>query len=398
MIKGCILPWMHMFGTIDGKYKVCCFAENQKGVEILGTADQKPTEVWNNPKYKNLRKKFLNGEIPIACQKTCYDKERVGDRSNRQSVNSRFKKWEKLQDITESDGYLKTKPTYLDIRFGNICNFICRMCGPHSSTSWYKETIQKQVTMKGKIQKYTKPIDYFTNNEVFWSDIDNILPYVEEVYFAGGEPFVQDGHYKLITLLIQKDYAKKIVLSYNSNLSYSRYKDFDLLDLWKNFKGVKLWPSCDGFGKKVEYSRKGFEWDTFEKNCKKFHRYIHTISSVISIYSISSMPDLILWTKKNQLSFFGTTLIGPEDLSVTVLPKEAKKIINKQYHTFLNNYSTLFHKSEISNILNWLSYMNSRDDSYLLPRFKTNCSRMDKFRNESFVDIFPEFAEWYEKI
>ena len=159
-----------------------------------------------------------------------------------------------------------------------------------------------------------------------------------------------------------------------------------------------MWPSCEGFGKKVEYSRKGFEWDTFEKNCKKFHRYIHTISSVISIYSISSMPDLILWIKKNQLSFFGTTLIGPEELSVTVLPKETKKIINKQYHTFLNNYNTLLNKSEISNILNWLSYMNSRDDSYLLPRFKTNCCRMDKFRNESFVEIFPEFAEWYEKI
>ena len=27
MIKGCILPWIHIHGNIAGKYKACCFSD-----------------------------------------------------------------------------------------------------------------------------------------------------------------------------------------------------------------------------------------------------------------------------------------------------------------------------------------------------------------------------------
>jgi hypothetical protein len=68
------------------------------------------------------------------------------------------------------------------------------------------------------------------------------------MYFAGGEPFVQEGHYKMLQFLVDTGCSKNIELSYNTNLSYSgNFKGYDLEELWKSFKSIELWPSIDGF-------------------------------------------------------------------------------------------------------------------------------------------------------
>ena len=54
--------------------------------------------------------------------------------------------------------------------------------------------------------------------------------------------------------------------------------------------------------------------------------------------------------------------------------------------------------SEVNNILNWLSFMNAKDDSHLLPTFKKMTEKYDKLRNESFLNVFPEYKKWYETI
>ena len=63
------------------------------------------------------------------------------------------------------------------------------MCGPDASSSWYKDANQSY-------QKLV--IDHYTNNEQYGSILLIIIPTLTDVYFAGGEPFVQDGHYKLL--------------------------------------------------------------------------------------------------------------------------------------------------------------------------------------------------------
>ena len=77
--------------------------------------------------------------------------------------------------------------------------------------------------------------------------------------------------------------------------------------MWDKFKKVKLWPSCEGMGKRGEYSRKGLDWKKFERNVDKFSKHIDTISSVVSIWSITAMPDFILWLKKRNLNFYLTS-------------------------------------------------------------------------------------------
>ena len=51
----------------------------------------------------------------------------------------KFQDYAYLFDKTENDGSLKSPPIYLDFRFGNLCNFSCRICGSDASSSWVKE-------------------------------------------------------------------------------------------------------------------------------------------------------------------------------------------------------------------------------------------------------------------
>lgn len=388
-ITGCILPWIHLYGNILGEYKVCCFADYVPDTEILGTYQDSITDVWNNKNYQHIRKSFLKGNIPLQCEQACYSKEYTGNVSSRQISNKKYSQYATLQNNTNSSGIVTHTPPYLDIRFGNLCNFKCRTCGPDASTSWYKEYPDF---------RYKKAIDNYTNNTIFWDSLDNIASSIEHVYFAGGEPFVQDGHYKLLEFLIKNNYSKNIEITYNTNLSYDKYKNYDLATLWNSFKSVSLWPSIDGYGKKAEYTRSGLSWDTFEKNTLKFSNRITTLSAVISIYSITSMPNLILWCKKYNLSFNGTTLLIPSYQSVTCLPSEVKYKISSLYSAFLSNYSSMLESYEIDDINDWISYMNSKDDSDKLLEFKSYNNNLDKNRKESFIEVFPEYASWYNNI
>ena len=390
-IKGCILPWLHIFGAITGEYRACCHVEFLDDEStVLGNHKQTLDEVWNGESYRNIRQRFLKGDIPDGCKKVCYDREVHGDSiSNRQQVNKRFKKKAYLQDLTNDDGSLPNKPSYLDLRFGNLCNFKCRTCGPFASTSWYTDWPDN---------KLSSVVDYYSDNEAVWSSFPEYLSELEDVYFAGGEPFVQEGHYKLLLKLIELDYAKNINLQYNTNLSYTKFKKYDLEDIWSNFKSVDLWPSIDGFGTRAEYTRKGLSWKTFEANAIYFKKHISTFSCVISLYSITSMPDLILWCKKNGFNYYGNILNGPEMFNLKCLPKDCKKQIVELYKRFVIKNKNILSPHDLSQIKSWLSYMNGGDDSHLLPQFKREQTRLDLLRNESFESTYPEYASWYKNI
>lgn len=378
---------MHLYGSIVGDYRICCHADNVEDKQWLGAAKDKPTEVWNSDGFKQIRLDMLNGKIPKECMNTCYKKEQMGDRSHRMNVNQQYMRYSKLQTLTRKDGSVPYTPTYLDIRFGNLCNLRCRTCGPDASTSWYKD-----------VEGYSKIRDFYTDNDVFWDDLPKIAKTVRDLYFAGGEPFVQTGHYKMLEFFIDRGLSKNINLSYNTNLSYDKFGKYDLEEMWKQFKSVTLWPSVDGFGKQRDYTRKGISWELFETNARKFSDKITNISSVISIFSIMSMPDLILWCKKNSFGYYGTCLINPKHMSLTVLDEKTKKMVNKHYIKFIKENKDKLDAHDLSMIKHWLTYMNARDDSHLAKQFKSFTDRIDKKRNESFVKIYPELAEWYNSI
>ena len=386
-IKGCILPWVHMHGNIKGYYKVCCHTEDHPSV--LGNKDTPLLEVWNGDEYKQLRSKFLNNEIPDQCKEPCYNKESLGVKNTpRQVFNNKWNQYEYLQKNTSP-----SSPIYLDFRFGNICNFRCRTCGPMASTSWIKEF--KELFGNKDAQLF----DEWTNNEHLWNALENIYPTIENVYFAGGEPLVLEGHYRFLEFLLSKN-KTDIEIDYNTNLSILKYKNNDLLALCKNFKRVNLWVSCDGYGKVGEYIRKGLIWEEFDANIDKVRPHISSLSTVVSILSIYNLPDLILWANSKNLTIYGSTLTGPKYLSCKILPDNEKEKIIKYYKNFLQTNKKVLNPFYIAYISDWLRFMKGSlpNREELEIQFKIRTSLLDRSRNENFTSVVPELADWYDSI
>jgi organic radical activating enzyme len=357
---------------------------------VLGTKDTPLLDVWNNDSYKELRQKFLNDEIPDQCKNPCYNKESLGvTTSPRQNSNHTWRRYEQLQS-----SLTPKSPIYLDFRFGNVCNFRCRTCGPMASTSWIKEA--KELFNN---HKNAKLIDNWTNNNHLWEALELIYPNIETVYFAGGEPLVLDGHYKMLEFLISKN-KTDISIDYNTNLSILKYKNYDLIDLWKKFKKVNLWVSCDGYGKVGEYIRKELVWEDFNNNIDKVKPYISNLSVVVSILSIYNLPELILWGISKNIYIYGTTLTNPSYLSCQILPEKEKKKLIKYYIKFMETNKSILNFYYISHLSNIIRFMkatpNNREELEL--QFKKTTSILDKNRKENFNSIVPELADWYDSI
>ena len=391
MVKGCILPWIHLYGDVQGQYKLCCHIASP--AYNMGSYQEPISSIFNNEKYKKIRTQMLSGNIPEMCKKTCYDIEDLGGESNRQQVNKRFGKFAKLQDYTNEDGSVNNNPIYLDIRFGNKCNFKCRICGPYASSAWFKDA-QKISKFKNSPKQLE---DYYTDSQDFWEYLQKIKKSVKCFYFAGGEPLLMDGHYKLLQWFIDNN-KTDVELTYNTNLSTLKYKNYDVFELWKHFKNVSLWPSVDGYKTHCQYSRTNFNWDIFESNLLKTKKYVNTVSSTTSIYSILTTPELIAHMKTLGIATYLSILDFPPHCDMRLLPDNIKIKINRKFELLRRKFS--FTSDQEENILSNIRYLNKNieDKNTLLKKFKLYNEQVDHLNNTSFVKIYPELAEWYETI
>ena len=403
MVKGCILPWIHLFGDIRGDYRLCCHipANDHDRSDVLATHKDSIASIWNNNYYKKTRLQFLDSKIPSPCQKFCYDVEKMGGESNRQQVNKRFSKFSVLQKYTRSDGSLSSNPIYLDFRFNNKCNFKCRICGPYSSSAWFKDADKISVFKNAPKELST----YYSNNDEFWDYLYTIKDSIKYFYFAGGEPLTMDSHYKLLQWLIDND-KTDVELTYNTKLSTLKYKNYNVFKMWDRFEKIILWPSIDGYKKHCEYGRTNFNWDIFERNLNITKMYVSTVSCTISLYSALTSVELILYLKSKGIGTFLSVLDFPEHLDCRLLPKEIKDKIERKFLLLkkklsVGGNSRLFlSEEEVDNIDRTVAYLknNIENKDILLKRFKKYNEQVDKLNNTSFVEVYPELKEWYETI
>ena len=265
------------------------------------------------------------------------------------------------------------------------------MCGSYASSQWRKE---EEEFFKTKAHPIT---DMWTDNDNLWEDLPKLLPYLEEIYFAGGEPLVQEGHYKLLHFLIDNK-KTDLTISYNTNLSILNYKTENIFDLWKKFKEVKLYLSQDGYKEVGEYVRKGLVWNTFDSNLKKVLTYVNSISCVIQVYNIYNIPKLLVYCNKNGIDLYPNLLTNPDHFNVQILPTEEKEKIIKYYKRFMQKYK--IQEWQTVKLINMLEFMKHTPDNVeeLQTRFKKMTQLLDNSRNENFCEVVPELAPWYKSI
>jgi sulfatase maturation enzyme AslB (radical SAM superfamily) len=204
---------------------------------------------------------------------------------------------------------------FVDIRHTNHCNLKCRYYGPHFSSQWAKEL---NHTVEIKTQNLTDYKDIIINDAVQW------------IYFTGGEPLILSDHWEILNELIQKNLAKNIKLVYNTNLTTLKYKDTDIIDIWKKFSSVEVRCSIDAIGEPLEYIRSGSNWTKIKNNIHNLLSVIENtnielrMTPVLSILNVWFIDKLFELTNDHNITTRLTILYGPDYLGLNVIPDQLK--------------------------------------------------------------------------
>jgi hypothetical protein len=199
------------------------------------------------------------------------------------------------------------------------------------------------------------------------------------------------------------DVAKNIVLSYNTNITTLPPA---VLELWKEFKGVRLLCSIDGFDKVNEYVRYPAKWKIIDQNLtfldENFEKYkIQEIllSCTVQIYNVLQLTELYDYLKKFKHIIPALNLVNlhiPFYLRTTVLPTAAKDVAEARLLKVageLENNLPDKYKYLVENIHQIINFMKEEELSQHLPLFLKVNSNIDNAKGISFKDYIPELFQ-----
>jgi radical SAM protein with 4Fe4S-binding SPASM domain len=386
----CILPWIHLSMEPNGKVLPCCMGKTSLG----SSKTHSLKEIWNDTPMKDLRKAMLEDRPSAGC-KDCYEQESVGNQSLRNGCNKTYGHHVKRTKATSPDGsLLNMKLFYWDVRFSNICNLKCRYCSINYSSRWYDDGVKISAFPNG-----TARIQFGgRNDEDLWEQMQEHLPYVEHIYFAGGEPLIMEQHNRVLRSLIAANNTK-VHLTYATNLTELKFKNESVLDLWKHFPKVGVNASLDDMEDRFALIRSGAEWAQVEQNIKDLKRECPHIDLTIG----PTVTVMNIWNIcKFHRYMVDQELINPEDFNLNILQSPAYYRID-----ILPMDVKLKLKQEIEQHLAWLrpldslqraivqfesvvNFMMATDNSALLPEFWAASDKLDHIRSENLLDTIPE--------
>ena len=387
----CIIPWIYMEIFPNGRVTPCCANWHYLG----NIQDNSIQEIWNSPNINNFRLDMLKDSLPNSCSE-CIIAEKLGETSLRKKYNTFFENsFRDVLDITNSDGSLREiKFKGWDFKISNKCNFKCRMCTPILSSSINEEN--KSFGLGG----YDNILDHSPslNIEKF---VNTYIDDLELIEFAGGETLLMDEQYELLKLLIDRK-KTDITLWYNTNMSVLRYKNYYILDYWRQWNPdkLKVIASIDEIGDRAELIRKGTRWKMVEDNLKILSKEKFNIGTNITITSMNvfRIPQILDHLIKighiNKRFNFDNFDISMEmgKFSVTALTNKYRDKIINDITKYIEDYNLKYNIDigcKFVQLLNTLKLPQNINKSKL---FIENILEMDKIRNEKTFDIIPELV------
>jgi sulfatase maturation enzyme AslB (radical SAM superfamily) len=278
------------------------------------------------------------------------------------------------------------------------------MCGHGCSSSWWDDFSPEEKKTKIK----------FLDSSYYGTDlmkyVDQFIDDVEEIYFAGGEPLLMAEHYQILDKLIAKE-RYDVFLRYNTNMSTIKYKDYDLINIWKRFKDVRIFASIDGVDANAEYSRAGTDWPRVQENLKQLSEskvgyVVSTTINIFSVFNFTQLVDRLIELNMSTRKVLVSHVNWPKHYMSSILPEYLKDKIRLQLDQHLEKITPTITEEESR----WLANLYNEIKFYLIPttspeeteelqkKFKKDTIKFDTIRKEDIRVAIPELAEWFDKI
>lgn len=428
----CLAKWHHTTIYLQTGETHSCYHPAPHKIP-LHELSSNPSALHNTQEKKLQRKQMLEGEKPSGCQ-YCWNIEAMGDDylSDRHERNTSIFTDVRLDEIKNNPWDYNINPEYIEVSFGNECNFKCGYCHPKASSAYYKEI--EQFGPYDMVRNHRNDIDWF---KIYKKEEEN--PYVEAWWkwwptmrntlnilrITGGEPLLQQSTWRLLEDL-DANPLPNLELNINSNLGVKPIlverlaEKVEKLRVEGKIRGFKLFTSLDTWGPKAEYIRTGLDLAVWENN---FRTYLTktknpvTFMITFNILAVSSfrgfLQKLLEWRtefgwydhlSKHRIRFDTPYLKEPLQYDMNILPKAEFMPYMDESLAFMRgnvgDTSNQFTEIEYEKFRRVVKYMETTmysDDRLTEGRkdFYNWFVEYDRRRNTNFAETFPELVAFY---
>lgn len=366
----CPMPFMAAQIRQDGSVMPCCKYQGTIG----NINSQSIQDIFNNQEIDQVRQQMIAGKSPDGC-KTCTILEKYG------SVSFRKLMAKKHSDMLDQSLIDDPKIVDLTISPSSLCNFKCRICDAHASTSIRSELLSFAQTQEEKKQiKQIFKIHEDSKFDYIFSDTTTVAP--EFLHILGGEPFLWPKLPLMIDKLIYNGKSKNICLEFSTNGSvYPTYFD----RIIENFKKVEVLISIDAIGQQFEIQRGG-DWETVLKNLKKFAGYNTSPTSIklsptVNIQNLLYLDNIVNLADQLRVDIVWTYLDTPSYLCIDNITAAVKQKVQELYKNHrVQELRDIAHRVTLSEPVSG-------------EMFLSHIEKLDQRRNQDFSKFHQEICE-----
>lgn len=377
---------VHSSARISSNLSVRFCCANTHDLEIDGTTatlyDYSLSEVLACPDANRIRSALQQGIQDESCSE-CWKNEAAGLMSKRIADNNTL-----LASCSKDSG-LK----YVELNMGSTCNLKCRTCNPFSSVQWEKEYYEF-MEWDGTKENYINYIkSHRSNNDKRNLVINNLkeqLVAVDQIDIFGGEPFMIQDQWDILSYLVEQGSAKNQIVKLNSN---GTIYDADKVNILEQFKSAHISLSIDATGKHFEYIRSMADWESTLANIHKFKQHVKAdtfilnICITVSVFNVFYLPEIIQFFNQLGVNSYFNIVYTPKFFAITTLPEFVVSQIKQKF--LASSGLTPYQTEQLANLISLIENETFDEKQWQLMFSKIDW--LDNSRGESFSKTFPEF-------
>lgn len=432
----CLAKWYHVTFYLQTGENHSCYHPPPHKIDV-DEIKEDPSALHNTGHKKLERKEMLKGIQTKGCQ-YCWNIENMGPDyiSDRHIKTASLYTPDRIKEVKKLKWNSSVNPEYIEINFGNECNFKCGYCHPKYSSRFYNEIRDHGPVTS--VKNHRCDIDWFKLYEreeenpyvdAWWAWWPEVRKTLNILRITGGEPLMHTSTWKLLEDL-KNNPLPNLELNINSNLGVKTAMVKKMIDYVnylienKCIKKFKLFTSIDTWGSRAEYIRTGLDLKIWETNLDLYLKetgqpisFMITFN-ILSVTTFKSLLEKILkWRKKYnkynktdqpQMVRFDTPYLKePLQYDINILPKD-------QFLSFMNDSLEFmkqnlndhdhnkFNQVEYEKFHRVVKYMESTsypDEKIYegMKDFYNWFSELDKRRGTNFKKIFPEMKTFFKE-
>jgi organic radical activating enzyme len=419
----CTMKWLHETLYLHTGDNHSCYHPRPQHIP-LAEIKADPSALHNTAWKKQQRKKMLEGERPEECYYCWNIEDLEGDQISDRMIHS-ASDWAEpeIENIAKKHYLENVNPRYLEVSFGNGCNYRCGYCCPQASTMWMDEikkhgnydlTYNQYGTEFLDNGRYYAPKDENPYIEAFWKWWPDLRKDLHTLRITGGEPLMNPGAMQFFDLL-EKEPAPQLEISINSNLGVTTAKIDRMYDRiqslldQKKIRKFSLFTSIEGWGEQAEYMRTGLKCDHWERNFTQaiergFKVNIMCTFNVLCVATFQNFLQRVMhWRKiygKEALAFDTPYLKEPPHWMLNILPEAFNKYMDKHlaYMSDNKDYFTSVEIAKMQRVRDYM-YQNPVDPNKIKQGqrdFYSFFTENDKRLGTNLLKTFPEYTAFFD--